>query len=67
MVLFGMISYSEHAFNDNKNSTLNPSGDLDQSRTDASTKVHQKFCINLCLTIKNAKESNYCIKEIYVA
>lgn len=45
--------------------TLNPWGD--QSRTDASTKVHQKFCINLRLTIKNAKESNYCIKEIYVA
>ena len=67
MVLFGqgMISYSEHAFNDNKNSILNPSGD--QSWTDASTKVHQTFCINLRLTIKNAKESNYCIKEIYVA
>ena len=64
MVLFEMILYSEHAFNDNKNSTLNPLGD--QSRMDASTKVHQKFCINLRLTIKNAKESNYCIKEIYL-
>ena len=33
-----------------KNSTLSPLGD--QSRTDASTKVPQKFCINLRLTIK---------------
>lgn len=53
MISFGMISYSDYAFNDNKNATLNPSGD--QSRTDASTKVHKKFCINLRLTIKNAR------------
>ena len=64
MILFGLISYSDYAFNDNKNSTLNPSGD--QSRTDASTKVHQ-ILHKSASNDKKCKESNYCVKEIYVA